>query len=261
LFFPGFRLYPLFFAKSSPGFVVGSSIAIQLVRMNSRQQNKLAMYLAVKAVCDANNSVWQKLPAFADGYADFITHLNNIQRPPQSQKVATNGTAPDKAQAQQIMCQATVVVASAIRAHAVKTKNDVVAGAINFSISDLMHSADADLAKRCQSIHDLADTGLDHLAVHGVTAAKLVILKTAIVDFKMIVENPRPVITLVKTAPSQLSDEFGAADKALNEGLDDLIEQFQFSNAKFVSDYQAAREITEPATSQSSRAARSTASL
>ena len=231
------------------------------MRMNSRQQNTFAMYLAVKAVCDTHNSVWQKLPAFVDSYADFITHLNNIQPPPQNQKVAANGSAPDKAQAQQIMCQATVVIASAIRAHAVKTKNDVVAGAINFSISDLMRAADADLAKRCQSIHDLADTGLDHLAVHGVTAAKLVILKTAIADFKMIVENPRPAIVPLKTAPaSRLSDEFDAADKTLTEGLDELIEQFQFINAKFVSDYQAARKMTEPATSQSSRT-RSTASL
>lgn len=230
--------------------------------MNTRQQNKLAMYLAVKAVCDANNSVWQKLPAFADGYGDFLTHLNNIQKPPQNQKVETNGSAPDKAQAQQIMCQATVVIASAIRAHAVKTRNDVVAGAINFSISDLMRAADADLAKRCQSIHDLADTGLDHLEVHGVTAAKLIILKTAIVDFKMIVENPRPAIVPVKTASdSRLSDEFDAADKVLTEGLDELIEQFQFINAKFVSDYQAARAMTEPATSQGSRSTRSTASL
>jgi flagellar hook-associated protein FlgK len=47
--------------------------------MNTKQQNKLAMYVAVKSVFDANNSVWQSLQAFADGYTDFTSHVTRIQ--------------------------------------------------------------------------------------------------------------------------------------------------------------------------------------
>ena len=46
--------------------------------MNTKQENKLAMYLAVKAVLDSNNSVWQSLQAFADGYTDFSGHVTQI---------------------------------------------------------------------------------------------------------------------------------------------------------------------------------------
>jgi hypothetical protein len=42
--------------------------------------DKLAMYLAVKAVCDAKPSVWQRSKAFEDAYADFCVCIENIQR-------------------------------------------------------------------------------------------------------------------------------------------------------------------------------------
>jgi hypothetical protein len=221
--------------------------------MNTLKQNKLAMYLAVKAVCDANLSVWQTLPAFADGYSDFITHLNNIQTLAQSQRMATSRIAPDKLQAQQIMCQAAVTVASAIRAYAIKTRNDVVAGATNISVSDLMRARDTDCARRCQSIHDLADTSLTHLAAYGMTTAKLGMLQSAITDFNAIIEKPHPAIAAGETATSRLSDEFDAADKVLTEKLDNLIGQFQSINAKFASNYQKARAMAGVAASQRQR--------
>ena len=38
------------------------------------------MYLAVKAVCDAKPSVWQRSEAFEDAYLDFCTCIENILR-------------------------------------------------------------------------------------------------------------------------------------------------------------------------------------
>jgi hypothetical protein len=46
--------------------------------MDDSFQNKLAMYLAVKAVCDAKRSVWQRSETFADAFADFCKCLDNI---------------------------------------------------------------------------------------------------------------------------------------------------------------------------------------
>jgi len=39
---------------------------------------KLAMYRAVKAVCDAKPSVWRRSEAFADAFADFCGSLANL---------------------------------------------------------------------------------------------------------------------------------------------------------------------------------------
>ena len=42
--------------------------------------DKLAMYLAVKAVCDAKPLVWQRSEAFEDAFTDFCVCIDNIQR-------------------------------------------------------------------------------------------------------------------------------------------------------------------------------------
>lgn len=217
--------------------------------MNTQQQNKLAMYIAVKAVCDVNISVWQRSPAFVDAYMNFVLHLANIQRPPPAEARENNG-GQDKLEAQQMMCQAAITIASAIRGHAMQTSNTIVAKAINFSIADLMREADADSARHCRNIHDLAETSLDHLAAQSITAAKLGMLQMAIANFEAIVGRPRPNISF-RGAPSWLSDEFAAADKTLSEGLDNLIEQFQFINAKFINDYRNVRTLADTMASPS----------
>jgi len=38
------------------------------------------MYLAVKAVCDAKPSVWQRLEAFEDAFTDFCACIDNLTR-------------------------------------------------------------------------------------------------------------------------------------------------------------------------------------
>ena len=84
------------------------------------------------------------------------------------------------------------------------------------------------------------------------TAAKLTALQAAITAFSGIMQKPRQTIASGKTVTQQLSDAFDAADLALNEELDNLIGQFQATNAKFVSDYTNARIIVDAAASHAS---------
>jgi hypothetical protein len=50
------------------------------MRMGDVVSDKLVMFLAVKAVCDAKPSVWQRSEAFDDAYADFCVCIEKIQR-------------------------------------------------------------------------------------------------------------------------------------------------------------------------------------
>lgn len=213
--------------------------------MTTKQQNKLAMYLAVKSVLDANNSVWQTLPAFADGATALNTQITGIQTLAQSQNLDTSGIAQDKQASKVAMAVAAIGIASAVRAYAVKTKNNTLASEVDFNQSDLTGARDADAVENCQNIHDLANTNLASLAAYGVTAAKL----TA---FSGLMGKPRQTIASSKTVTQQLSDAYDAADLALNEELDNLIGQFAPANAKFVSDYQNARIIVDTAASHAS---------
>jgi hypothetical protein len=54
--------------------------AVYAARMENSSPGKLAMYLAVKAVCDAKPSVWQRSEAFAEAFTDFCACLENLIR-------------------------------------------------------------------------------------------------------------------------------------------------------------------------------------
>ena len=46
--------------------------------MEGSSRSKLAMYLAVKAVCDAKPWVWRRSEAFEDAFADFCRCIENL---------------------------------------------------------------------------------------------------------------------------------------------------------------------------------------
>jgi len=220
--------------------------------MTTKQQNKLAMYLAVKSLLDANNSIWQSLLAFADGYADFTSHVTRIQTLELSQVTDSTGIAQDKKQSKAAMSTAAQTISAAVHAYAVKTKNNTLSNETDFTVSDLTGERDADAIKDCQNIHDLANTNIASLGSYGITAAKLTALQAAIDGYKAIVTKPRDNIVAGATVTQALSDEFDAADETLSEILDGLIVQFQATNAKFVSDYNNARTIVDTSASHAS---------
>src|SRR5476651_910085 len=105
--------------------------------MTTKQNNKLAMYLAVKAVCDAAQAVWTTLQAFADAYTDFTSHISNIQSLAQNQMLDTSGITQDKNQAKLAMSQSALAIANAVHAYAVKIKNNELAAKTDLVLTDL----------------------------------------------------------------------------------------------------------------------------
>ena len=203
------------------------------------------MFLAVKAVCDRNNSTWQTLQAFVDGYADFGGRVINIQNLAQSQAVDSTGLSADKEALRKTMAAATVEVALATNAYAKKVKNNDLAAKTNVSVSTYMEGRDTLAATNALNIHAAATANLANLAPYGVTAAKLTALKAKIDAYSASLSKPRDAVASGSTATKQLSDEFDAADAALNDQMDALVPQFAASNAKFVEDYNNARIIVD----------------
>ena len=213
--------------------------------MTSKQENKSSMYLAVKAVCDRNNSTWQTLQAFADGYADFGARVTNIQNLAQSQAVDSTGLAADKDQLRKAMAVDTVEVAGATNAYAKKVKNNDLAAKTNVSVSTFMEGRDTIAADNARNVHAAATANLANLGPFGVTAAKLTALKAKIDAYAASITKPRDAVASGSTATKQMSDEFDAADAALNDQMDSLVPQFASANATFVTDYNNARIIVD----------------
>ena len=213
--------------------------------MTSKQENKLSMFLAVKAVCDRNNSTWQTLQAFVDGYADFGTRVINIQNLAQSQAVDSTGLSADKEQLRKTMAAATVEVALATNAYAKKVKNNDLAAKTNVSLSTYLEGRDTLAATNALNLHAAVTANLANLAPYGVTAAKLTALKAKIDAYSASLSKPRDAVASGSTATKQLAAEFDAADATLNDQMDALVPQFAVSNAKFVADYNNARIIVD----------------
>ena len=217
--------------------------------MNTKQLNKLTMYLAVEGICDGTPTAWQPIQAFADAYTDLKIHVTNIQTFSQSQEQDTSGIAQDKQAARQAMCAAALPIANAVHAYAVKTKNNTLAMSVDFSMSDLTGGRDVTSRDNCQNIYTTANTNIANLANYGVTAAKLTALTNAITAYNLLISKPRDTRAQGKTVTGNLQAEFDAADEDLGI-MDDLTGQITV--AKFVSDYNNARIIVDTAASHAS---------
>jgi hypothetical protein len=220
--------------------------------MKTKQINKLTMYLTVGGICDASNTVWQPLQAFADAYTDFKTHVTRIQVLSQSQEQDNSGIAQDKQAARAAMCNATLPITKAVHAYAVKTRNNQLIMQMNFSLSELMGGRDVQSAERCQNIYDAANANIASLASYGITAAKLAVLGNAIAAYNALITAPREMRAQGKTITGNIQAEFDAADDALTL-MDDLLGQLD--NAKFAADYKNARIIVDTAASHAVAAA------
>ena len=110
--------------------------------MTTKQENKLSMYLAVRTVCDRNNSIWQTLPAFVDASADFGTRIINIQTLAQKQAVDSTGLTLDKDQLRKAMALAAVELAKATNAYAKKIGNHDLDAKTTVSVSTYMQGRD-----------------------------------------------------------------------------------------------------------------------
>ena len=203
------------------------------------------MFLAVKAVCDRNTATIQTLPAFADGYTEFTTHVQNIQTLAQNHSVDATGLAADKQQLRKDMATAAAVIALAVNAYAKKVKNNDLAAQSAVTASDMTSGRDTAAADTARNVHAAATANLANLAPYGVTAAKLTDLKAKIDAYAASLSKPRDAVASGSTATKQMSDEFDAADAALNDQMDALVPQFAAANAKFVEDYNNARIIVD----------------
>ena len=203
------------------------------------------MFLAVKAVCDRNTATIQTLPAFADAYTEFGTRVSNIQTLAQNQSVDSTGLAADKQQLRKDMAAAAATVALAVNAYAKKVKNNDLAAKTNVTASDMTGGRDTTAADTARNVHAAATANLANLAAYGVNAAKLADLKAKIDAYSASITKPRDAVASGSTATKQMSDEFDAADAAVNDQMDALMPQFASANAKFVEDHNNARIIVD----------------
>ena len=211
--------------------------------MTAPQRNLLNAYLTIKTVCERNAETRPDLPTLAGAYAAFLARLQTISRLGQTQAEITTGVTRDKQRLREIMCDAALEVAGAVRSWAKSQKNEEVADRAKYRRTTLLAGRATASADRCQTIHDLATDYVGQLGDHGVTAETLSALQAQIDTFKAIIPKPRTLRAQLKTITAQLAVEFRAANELLRENMDRLVLQFRRGHPAFVDDYRHARKV------------------
>ena len=221
--------------------------------MTTNQENKQLAYRALKGVCETNKSVWIKMKAFADGFAEFTDMVEGIEELATAQASPTTGITQDKRNLRRTMAKAALTIAGPVGAFAAKTNNRELLAKVDFRLSALLSGRDKTSLDRCQGIQAATATVVKQLADYNITAADLKDLQDKIDAYDAILTKPREVRASVKTITLQLGDAFDEVDQILDERLDKLVERFRVENSGFVSDYENARRIVGVSASRATK--------
>lgn len=216
--------------------------------MNSKQEVKLNSYQATEELGDNNAALIATNGAFQAAFNTFKDKIAAIVNTAQQKDVDLTGIAADKKAAKQKLCRTTADMAGIIYAYASATANNTLKQEVNLNFRDLMRTKDAQLAPRCQNIHDKGVENVDTMTGYGITPAKLAALQTDINDYAATTPKPRTARTHRATLNANLSTLFKEADQILIDQMDFLIVAFKAANPDFVSDYQKTRALIDAPT-------------
>lgn len=213
--------------------------------MNSRQENKLSMYLGEKKILTDYNATWVAIPGFATVVSTFFSKITLIQTTENRQQRTTKGVSTDKKNKKLELIDKMLVVAGGIMSFANDTDDNELFELVNFTKSELEHIGDTLLLDRANLVLTAGNTHAADILPKGITAVILGDLQTLITEYETLVVAPRDLIVDKKTATEQLVVLFSDTDDLLKNNLDRLMMQFKATNDDFFRKYFNGREIID----------------
>jgi hypothetical protein len=213
--------------------------------MNSRQENKMSMYLGEKKILTDYNATWVAVPGFATVVSTFFSKIALIQATENRQQRTTKGVTTNKKNKKKLLIEKALVVAGGVLSVAQETNDSELFELVNFSESELSTLNDTLLLDRVTLILDTGNAHAAAILPKGVTALILGELQTMLTEYETVVVSPRDLIVDKKTATAQLKVLFLDTDALLKDNLDRLMMQFKTSDNEFYRKYFNGREIID----------------
>jgi len=210
--------------------------------MNSKQESKLTMFLAVKDYLTANATIVSALPNYSGYFTAFQNSIALIQTNAEQQMFDKTGISASKKQLRSTLVALAVDASRKLTAYAKFLNNQVLLKETKFTESDLRSGTDTALRDYAQGIYNRTQANLSALANYGITEVTQTALQDAITAFVASIPKPRLGITDKKQSTIQLANNFDVADAAL-ENIDIIIEIVRVSQANFYNGYKTVRKI------------------
>lgn len=212
--------------------------------MDSKQEIKLSMYIAVRDYLAKFLAILNALPNFTVFYTALQNVITQIQNAGENQGFDRSGNAVGKDLAKENLVTLAADTARKVKAYAKFAKNQVLLKEMDISESDLKRVADTKLRNTAQGIYDRAQANLASLATYLVTAATQTALQTAITNFDKTIGQPRLGTTDTSKATKQLAVLFKNAEATL-EDIDTVIDIIKLPQVDFYKGYKSVRKLVD----------------
>ena len=191
--------------------------------MNTKQENKFNMYLAVKAFLLSKIGELKGLPNFMTFLNEFQDYISKIQITLERQALDESGVAKTKTALKLKLALLAADNTRRIYAYALFINDRVLSTEMQISQSKLEIKSDENLTRFAEAIFSRAKSHLIDLAPYGITADTLDVFRSAIDDFTGSMSNPRINNTESKLNTQQMAGYFTGVEKSL-EQIDALID-------------------------------------
>jgi len=212
--------------------------------MNKLQENRLNMYLAVKAYLLTKLTVLGTLPNFTAIFAAFQELLAAILILFEKQSFDKKGLTDAKRELRLSLTTITGDNTRKLYAYALYINDHVLIAETHISQSLLKGKSDAELTEFAEGIYNRAALHLADVTAYGITTATQLVFKTAIDDFDTARLKPRLSESESKEITRQLADDYVAADKLIAQ-LDALLEIIRITDPNTYKAYKLARRTID----------------
>lgn len=212
--------------------------------MNTRQNNKLASFIATQAVLEAHPEI-ATMPGLPGKVAEFSAKVAELNRLGETQEQGIDGKMARRDQILEQMAALTLRVAGVVLTVANEQKRTEIAAAVRLAPGDFGRLRRTRRPWLARQVLQAARTIQSQLEVYGVTAEVVDSLETRIEAALSALAEPRTTIADKRSATRRIPVVIGEIDLLLEETLDGLLLPTQITHPAFYEAYRVTRQVLD----------------
>jgi len=212
--------------------------------MNTNQENRYNMYLAVKELLSSWLDILNLLPHFNEFYTSFLSDVEAIQHLSEQQLFHKKGSGVNKkgTDVKLALVNLAAQTADKLYAYALFIKDQILQNELHYSLSTMKQSSNATVLKWSKGIYERSDLHLANVTSYGITEATQLDFKKLIDNFEKLMPAQRISTTNKNLITKQLTDHYTSADQML-EQIDALIKILSATQPNLCTTYDLRRKI------------------
>lgn len=212
--------------------------------MNDRQITYTNMFRAVQKFCTDHDATLNTYPFFTEHAAELQANISHIEQLDVAASADISGVTEDKDALEDALAKATLRLVGSLKLLYKKTKDQQHFNAIDFTRSQIFHTADNTLLTRATLVHEHASSNLAADPAYGITQELVDALNDLINRYKEVMRSPQGAITDRKFSKEDLRNTIDLTLKeTLNEGLDIVLEMASAEHPDLYTQYLDARKL------------------